>query len=359
MNNKVPFSDLINAVADQAGISQQRSHDLLKTIGGFIRDGLVQDGHVYVKNLGTFQLSWQEERPGINPQTDETITIPAHNRVLFRPAGPVQERINQRFSPSEEVDKSVEEPTLNRDRVVESKPDTDGPSDEGFRPWKWIGAAAGIVVIGWVVWMLTHGNEPSEMADDSLPKETVTLAQATPSEIEETVPNQEPAPPASDSASASIREAEESAEMSSEVETSAAQEEPADSAPPVEKPTPPQQPTAEQVTPPTGDTEHVVSSGESLWAIAKEYYGDPLLWPVIYNANKDRIRDPDMIRTGWTLTIPGLKGQPDSLRHDNRILLAECTLSVYQVYQQLDKPGADMFRTYAQRLDPTLSNHEP
>lgn len=49
-----------------------------------------------------------------------------------------------------------------------------------------------------------------------------------------------------------------------------------------------------------------VGSGEKLWSIAarQEIYGDPLLWPLLYRANRDQIKDPRQIYPGQTLNIP-------------------------------------------------------
>lgn len=49
---------------------------------------------------------------------------------------------------------------------------------------------------------------------------------------------------------------------------------------------------------------HVVQSGESLWAIAKKYYGDGSKCNIIYNANKDKIKNPSVLQIGWKLKIP-------------------------------------------------------
>ena len=51
---------------------------------------------------------------------------------------------------------------------------------------------------------------------------------------------------------------------------------------------------------------YTVSEGELLWTIAKraDVYGDPLLWPLLYQANRDQIKDPRKIYPGQTLTIP-------------------------------------------------------
>lgn len=47
-----------------------------------------------------------------------------------------------------------------------------------------------------------------------------------------------------------------------------------------------------------------VVSGDSLSKIAKRKYGDASLWQRIYEANKDVIKNPDVIQIGWKLKIP-------------------------------------------------------
>jgi LysM repeat protein len=49
---------------------------------------------------------------------------------------------------------------------------------------------------------------------------------------------------------------------------------------------------------------HVVVSGDSLWSIAKKYYGDGSKNNIIFNANKDKIKMPALISIGWKLRIP-------------------------------------------------------
>jgi len=53
-------------------------------------------------------------------------------------------------------------------------------------------------------------------------------------------------------------------------------------------------------------TVYRVGTGENLWTIAaqQEIYGDPLLWPLIYQANRDQICDPRQVYQGQTLSIP-------------------------------------------------------
>jgi nucleoid-associated protein YgaU len=49
---------------------------------------------------------------------------------------------------------------------------------------------------------------------------------------------------------------------------------------------------------------YIVQSGDSLSKIAKRFYGNANEWRRIFEANKDRISNPDMIQPGWALKIP-------------------------------------------------------
>ena len=49
---------------------------------------------------------------------------------------------------------------------------------------------------------------------------------------------------------------------------------------------------------------HVVKSGESLSKIAKHYYGDPMKYKQIFNANTNILSNPDIIHPDQVLIIP-------------------------------------------------------
>ncbi len=51
---------------------------------------------------------------------------------------------------------------------------------------------------------------------------------------------------------------------------------------------------------------HMVQSGESLSKIAKHYYDDASKYMAIFNANKNQLKDPDLIKPGQELIIPNL-----------------------------------------------------
>lgn len=49
---------------------------------------------------------------------------------------------------------------------------------------------------------------------------------------------------------------------------------------------------------------HVVEKGDTLGAIAKKYYGTASLYPKIFDANRDVLNDPNLIKPGQKLRIP-------------------------------------------------------
>ena len=49
---------------------------------------------------------------------------------------------------------------------------------------------------------------------------------------------------------------------------------------------------------------YTVVPGDSLSKIAKHQYGDASKWRKIYEANRDLIKDPDLIHPGQTFKIP-------------------------------------------------------
>lgn len=53
-----------------------------------------------------------------------------------------------------------------------------------------------------------------------------------------------------------------------------------------------------------GGETYTVKSGDNLSKISKQFYGDANEYMRIFYANRDKLRDPDMIQVGQQLTIP-------------------------------------------------------
>jgi hypothetical protein len=73
------------------------------------------------------------------------------------------------------------------------------------------------------------------------------------------------------------------------------------------------QPVPPQTEPPTDSPEppaetrpatYLVQPGDTLSQIALKFYGEARLWPLIFEANRDKLASPSMLRVGMELHLP-------------------------------------------------------
>ncbi|KRQ15973.1 LysM peptidoglycan-binding domain-containing protein [Bradyrhizobium manausense] len=57
-------------------------------------------------------------------------------------------------------------------------------------------------------------------------------------------------------------------------------------------------------TPAEASGSRVISKGDSLWALSRHAYGDGARYAVIFNANREKIRNPNLIYPGQTVVVP-------------------------------------------------------
>jgi nucleoid-associated protein YgaU len=63
-------------------------------------------------------------------------------------------------------------------------------------------------------------------------------------------------------------------------------------------------PHTETATPKQTQTTYTVKAGDTLSKIAKEFLGDANAYMEIFNANRDQLTDPNLIKPGQVLKIP-------------------------------------------------------
>jgi nucleoid-associated protein YgaU len=62
--------------------------------------------------------------------------------------------------------------------------------------------------------------------------------------------------------------------------------------------------TAPRPAAPPAPRTYTVSKGDTLSKIAKQFYGDANKWRRIFEANRDVIKNPDLIHPGQVLKVP-------------------------------------------------------
>ena len=77
--------DLINQIAEDAGLSKAQAGTALNSVLDSITKTLKKGDKVTLVGFGTFSTSKRAARTGRNPQTGATIKIKAKNVVKFKP----------------------------------------------------------------------------------------------------------------------------------------------------------------------------------------------------------------------------------------------------------------------------------
>ena len=76
--------DLINKVAESAGLSKAQASSAVNTVLDSIAETLQGGDKVTLIGFGTFSVSKREARTGRNPQTGKAIKIAAKSNVKFK-----------------------------------------------------------------------------------------------------------------------------------------------------------------------------------------------------------------------------------------------------------------------------------
>ena len=87
-------SDLIEAMATNAGISKAAAGKALDAMMKSITGELMTGGRVSLVGFGSFSVSARAARDGRNPQTGATIKIPARKVVKFKAGSELKDSVN-------------------------------------------------------------------------------------------------------------------------------------------------------------------------------------------------------------------------------------------------------------------------
>ena len=86
--------DLINNVANAAGISKNQASEAVSAVFESIEGTLKSGSKAAFAGFGTFSISARAARDGRNPATGATIKIPAKNVVKFKAGKAFADKVN-------------------------------------------------------------------------------------------------------------------------------------------------------------------------------------------------------------------------------------------------------------------------
>ena len=87
-------SDLIDAMAEDAGITKAAAKKALESFLGIIEKSLKGGDRVSLVGFGSWSVSKRAAREGRNPQTGKTIQIAAKNVVKFKAGSDLSDAVN-------------------------------------------------------------------------------------------------------------------------------------------------------------------------------------------------------------------------------------------------------------------------
>ena len=344
--DKITRTDLRKAISQQMSLPEETAIRFLAAIVPSIMEGLKTDGQVRVSGLGTFKLVQIAPRKSVNINTGETIVLDGYNKVTFVPESYIREQINEPFADLEAV------------RVDENGQPLDPDSTlPGINPRERFDKQADEIK-GILAEMAEMGRKKPEKPKAAPAEKPKVETPDKPKQAKEPAKPSKPAQPAKPAKADKPKEtpkpkepgkskgwvvalvtilvlllmlvvgyfvlvnklenwANHLGEQAAEEQFLKAQEEaeildieplqPIDSlAAPVDST---ETETMEEDTTyqPTIIAIETVKAGSRLAQIARRYYGDPDKWVVIYEENKEVIKDPNNLRSGTKLRIPKLQ----------------------------------------------------
>lgn len=306
-DNKITFHAFTDLVARRAGVSSVEADAYIHQLARTMSEGLEKGSDIHLYRFGRFHTTHVGEQMGHDPNSGEPLTIAEHTRVHFRPYSALRFAVNTPF-------RQLRIKELTEDKTA----------------WR-IRSGALIVLTVIVVLLILFGigvktrmfTRDATVVPAEKTSANVELARA----VHEASVTGAPAP-----ATVAAAPAE-------------AQTIPA----PVSVVTAPAEPSPSTAN--TTATVVTVSSGDTLWKIAADTWGDPFWWPVIYAENRSTLyqQNPDLINIGITLRIPALGGSVNSPRVADLRLKTNAYRIVAGDYRKLDNPRAAEYAAVAAR----------
>jgi DNA-binding protein HU-beta len=324
MRENMTSGDVIDRLAHNAGIRKKLAAGVLHVIPEIIEGALKSEGEVRVKGLGTFRMKWTQPRVGRNPKTGERVAIPAHNRLVFLPEQSFKEFVNRdnrllsyKVIPvpeaANEKESLIREPEFVSPPV--SVPDLQPPARKRRIHWIIPAAIAVIAVLCVVFYFRNFYPEYRIQKSEVRSQKTEDGRQKTEDRSQKSEDrSQQPVLKAEPEGSAVGGQQPVDSIQNSELTS--------------------------------------VPEGRHLFRLAREVYGNPFLWVLIYRANLDNFRDPDMVISGKEIVIPELEGKPDKLSRNDSLAVSDGYRLVYEFYKEKGDPRAEDFHRGAEKYSP-------
>lgn len=324
MNNKLLLQDLVDQLAEEGNLKKKDAEEFLRAFFKVSEEALFEGEIVKVPKLGSFKLIMVDARKSVNVATGEEIEIKEHYKLSFTPDSELKELVNKPYAHLDPVEldtaiqanpkiveKTIEEPKHKAPKKETNPIINDLPLQPDFAPaqkkpknslWIWVIFFVTILLLS--IW--SYISNEAQKREDSIEikdmeiMDSLKAATSIPDSIQ----------PISDS----IQTKKDSLKVHVELPK-----------------TPPTQEQEIQTT--TNGILAVVElkKGQRLTWLSEKYYGHKAFWVYIYEANKDIIKNPNVIPEGATIQIP--KPDPRIINANNPTLVAKAKALQAQILE--------------------------
>jgi len=90
----VTKTELVNSMAEKAGLSKADTEKVLKAFVDSVTDALQQNDKISLVGFGTFSVGERAARTGKNPQTGAALQIPAAKVPKFKAGKALKDAVN-------------------------------------------------------------------------------------------------------------------------------------------------------------------------------------------------------------------------------------------------------------------------
>lgn len=167
MAEKKSFLEFSEQIALETGVSKEDADRYLRALVKEMGEGILADGQVKVRGLGTFRVQWNEPRKSVDVRTGQETLIPGHNKLVYVADADLKEKVNSAKT------------------VVNEIGEKEKPSASGDEPIRRLHEQAEEIS------MLLQGLGNGDKKDDSVDVMSVESAPVTTDVQEETVTPQE------------------------------------------------------------------------------------------------------------------------------------------------------------------------
>jgi len=304
---KIFIDEFCEMVSKKAKTSTEDSKKFIHTLFDSIGENLTKKQKIPIYQFGVFRKKWVSKKKGINPQTQEKITIPAHNKISFKPSAALAGKVNKKYR---HLKPNVLDEILTLTHLRKTTPEEIKELEGSPELKKEHGKAkkralitlivGGIILLALLALVILlpayYVNEDNEVVQFA---KKVNLMLGL-NNISEKLRGEK----------FEIIDKEKVAEFLADFRKKLSRDRKI-----VET--------------------YSVKPGDSIFSISKKYWGNEFLWPDLYILNKEEYVDPDLIFPNDKIVVYEKMGDPENFSKKQRDRIVQAYIGIYRIYRAL------------------------